>query len=153
LKFKFNLEKILTHRKNIENLAQKDFGEAQHLLNIEIEKINKMIRDVQDAQAERQQVTSTGGQVSGNLQQVHDFLIGQEIRINRQKETIKRHQSLVEEKRQILLNASKEYKIIEKLKEKRFHSFKQEANYREQVRADDLATMRFGRNKDGAGES
>lgn len=147
MKFRFNLERVLKHRKTIENQAQKDFQEAMAVLNEHIQKLELMRQQVHEAQLHRGDLSILGGRQGPGWQVTEEFLRGQEIRIKRQETVIEQAKAIVEEKREILLNAAKEYKIIESLKEKRFKAFKEEYNYREQVRADDLNVMRYKREK------
>jgi flagellar FliJ protein len=88
---------------------------------------------------------SEGGKTSPALIQVDDFLKGQDIRMDRQKERIKECESLVEKLREILRQKAIDYKIIEELKEKQFKEYKIEQRRREQKIADDMNLMRFRR--------
>lgn len=147
MKFRFNLERVMKHRKTVENQAQKDFQETLAALNVEIEKQQKMQEDLHEAQTYRGELAVLGGRQGPGWQSTHEYLKGQEIRIKRQAEVIAQCQARVEEKREILLYAAKEYKIIESLKDKKFKAFKEERNYREQVLTDDLNVMRYKREK------
>lgn len=148
MKFKFKLEKVLQHRKNLEDIAQKDFQEAMAALNAEINKLNEMISAVKKARDEAFKFQSEGGKSSSSLNQVHDFMMGQDLRIERQKEKIKEHESLVENLREILRQRAIDCKIISELKEKKRVEFITEKNKLEQKKSDEQNVMRFGRGEE-----
>jgi flagellar FliJ protein len=143
MKFRFALDRVLKHRKTVEDLAQRDFqlalaelhAEEDCLLFLENEK-----RKYYQISFEKQ---SQGGIQSSILGQISDFIRGQDKRIEFQKEKIKTCSAKVEELRQILLEKAKEYKIIKELKEKKRQSFVREKKQKEASLLDDQNTMRF----------
>lgn len=146
MKFKFPLQNVVKHRKIVEDLAQKDFLEAQAELNIEISKLEKMQQDLHDSHLRMGQLQMTGGHQGPALSQIHEFKKGQDVRIARQQHKIQEMEKLVEEKREILRQAALDYKIIEKLREKKFEEYKHERILTEQHEADEQSILRFGRN-------
>ena len=143
MKFKFNLQKVLEHRKTLENLAQKVFQEALYDLNVEIEKLNRLEIELRESYFKNQEYIDKGGVQASAWQQVHEFKLGQELKILRQKAVIQQHLQVVEQKRQELLATTKEFKIIEKLKEKKQKDFFDEMNYLEQKQIDEMTIMRY----------
>ncbi len=146
MKFKFPLQSVVKHRKIIEDLAQKDFMEAQAELNTEIEKLEKMQVDLHESHQRVGQLQKAGGHQGPALSQIHEFKKGQDVRIAKQQHKIQEFEKIVEEKREILRQAALDYKIIEKLKEKKFEEYKFERNTEEQNEADEQSILRFGRN-------
>ena len=149
MKFKFPLQKVMQHRKTLEDLAQKDFQLAQAELKRQLEILQQMHDSVSQARDAAFRQQSDGGKASAALTQVHDFLRGQDIRIERQKGKVKECESLVENLREILRQKAIDYKIIEELREKRLKEWKIDKNKREQKRADDISLMRFRRGDAG----
>jgi flagellar FliJ protein len=143
MKFKFPLEKVMQHRKMLEDLAQRDFQEAQNHLVEQQEKLRQMQSAAEEARSGAFRRQTEGGKASSALIQVDEFLKGQDIRIERQRERIKKCESLVENLREILREKAIEYKIIEELRDRRFQEFKIERRKIEQKRTDDLNLMRF----------
>ena len=150
MKFKFSLEKVLRHRKSLEDLAQKDFQEALAVLNQEKQKLEEMQRAVDSARNFSFTRQKGGGTAGSSLSQVHDFLTGQDVRMDRQKKKIEHQEKMVEELREILRNKALDYKIMEGLKEKKKLKFKEQAKKTEQKKADEMNVMRFQREKPGA---
>lgn len=145
MKFKFSLEKVLRHRHLQESLAQRDFLEAQNNLNTEIQKLKNMIQVKEDSLQQRNQLVQTTQTWSQSVEQINMFLQGQDLRIKRQNQRLTEFEKVVEDKREILKNASVEVKIVEKLKEKKFEEFKSELNRKEQNELDELSALRFSR--------
>lgn len=146
MKFKFPLESVVKHRKIKEDLAQKDFMEAQAQLNQELAQLEKMRQDMHEAHLRAAALEKLGGAQGPALGQIHEFKKGQVLRIERQKVRVQEVEKWVEDKREILRQAALEYKIIDKLKEKKFEEYKHERAIKEQQEADEQSVLRFGRN-------
>ena len=145
MKFRFPLQKVMQHRKTVEELAQRDFQEAMAVLNSENEKLENMQNQIIQARDRAFESQNQGGRAGPVLSQVHEFMAGQDIRIERQKEKIKEVQSLVENLREILREKAIEYKMIESLKERKLEKFKIEVRKKEQKQMDDTSLMRYRR--------
>ena len=76
-----------------------------------------------------------------------EYVDGQKILIERQKQVIREKQVVLEDKHGELVAASRDYKIIEKLKDKRLQAFKKKLALKEMKELDDLVTMQAGREK------
>jgi flagellar FliJ protein len=143
MKFKFPLQRVLRHRKTAEDLAQRDFQLAlaelksaeEFMAFLESEK-----KRYYEVQYKKQLM---GGKQGMFLDQISDFMLGQDVRIELQKENIKKYSAKVEEMRQILLEKSKEYKIIKELQEKKRKSFLSAEKRKEASILDEQNTMRF----------
>ncbi len=143
MKFKFPFENVLKHRKILEDLAQRDFQESLAVLNEEIQKLEKMKEEVHQARITAFERQSHGGSAAPALSQVHDFLKGQDVRIERQQNKVQEFQKGVENLREILRQKAIDYKIIESLKDTKRAEFKKESNAKEQKISDEVGTMRF----------
>lgn len=148
MKFRFPFDNIMNHRKTIENLAQREFVEAQNRVIEEENRLKLFEKSIADARLKAHAFELSGGNQSDSLQQIHEFIKGQEIRIQRQKHIIQLGNKLVEEKREILREKAIDYKIIEKLKEKKLEAFKKDQKTLDQKRVDDMVTARFKRGED-----
>lgn len=148
MKFKFPLQKVLEHRKIKENLAQKDFQEAVMLLNEAQTRLEQMIEAKSDAHVQAGHYANQGGAQGPALSQIHEFLKGQEVFIQRQRQKIQEIEKLVESKREILRQAAQEYKIMEKMRENKFEEYKSERLLTEQKEMDEQSILRFKAVKD-----
>ncbi len=143
MRFKFPLQKVLEHRKVIEDLAQKDFQEAMALLVKE----NKTLSERQDQMRIAydnifQAQHSQSGQTSAQLKQLNDFILGQKVRIERQRAKIQECEIRVEKLREILREKAVDYKIIERLRERKKTEFNEEVAKRDQKEMDEIAILR-----------
>ena len=143
MKFKFPLKTVMRQRKIIEELAQKEFQNAQAELQAEISKLKFFEEQVTQTHINSYEVQMGAGHVAGALKSNYEFLKGQDVRIERQRAKVQEVEKLVEAKREILRHAVVEYKIIEKLKEKKWEEFKQEYSNEEQKEMDEQSILRF----------
>ncbi|UXR64262.1 flagellar export protein FliJ [Bdellovibrio bacteriovorus] len=143
MKFKFPLQKVLEHRKIKENLAQKDFQEVVTLLNEEQARLDAMLGQVQSAHSQAGSLSQQGGAQGPALSQIHEFLKGQDIRIQRQRQKVQEIEKLVESKREILRQAALEYKIMEKMRENKFEEYRAERLSNDQKEMDEQSILRF----------
>ena len=157
-RFKFNLEKVLELRQHSEQEAKNELGKAISILN-EIEN-NIIINGVKKNDAVRERfecinmagkdgtgadnnaVTEgdAGADTSGVLSmQIWDsYILRLEQEAERLEEQAAKAEKVVEEKRSLYLEASRELKVIEKLKEKRQKEYRKEMFTAETREMDDI---------------
>jgi flagellar FliJ protein len=145
MRFKFSLEKVLNHRKIQEDLAQKEFLDAQINLNKEIDKKLVLIEQKENSIKQRRQSIQSNQSWVSEVEQINLFLIGQDIRISQQNQRLLEFEKIVEEKREILRKAMIEVKIMDKLKEKKYEEFKKSELTKEQNELDELSVLRFSK--------
>ena len=143
MKFKFSLDRVLKHRKTLEDIAQRDFQLALAELKKEEVNLENLIAEKNKCYQITFEKQSHGGNAGTALSQIHEFMKGQDIRIARQKKKIEECNSKVEELREILLEKAKEYKIISELQDRKRQQFVKEHNKKEALRLDDMNIMRF----------
>ncbi len=147
MKFKFSLEKVLKHRHVVVDLAKRDFMAAQSKY-FEAEKAKEdMIQEKNLQISERSKIVSTQKNWQELVGQINFFLAGQDLRIARQNESLKKLEKEVEFYREILLKALTEARMIERLKEKKKAEFIELYNETEGKELDEIATLRFARNE------
>lgn len=145
MKFKFSLEKVLNHRNLQVDLARRDFIQAQNNLS-EAENIcNNMILEKEKNILYRSELVESKTHWQEHVQQINLYLQGQDLRIARQNESLKKLKKEVESYREILLKAQTEAKMIEKLKEKKKEEFIKVYNENERKELDEISTLRFAR--------
>lgn len=143
MKFKFSLEKVLAHRKVVENLAQKDFQDALSAFSQAEKQLENMQTQIQAAQMSTMDLMQKGGNPGPALIQVEEFVRGQKILIQMHREKLQSLEKLVEDKREILRQAALDYKIIEKMRENKFEEYKQTRLKNDQKEMDEQAILRF----------
>ncbi len=143
MKFKFSLEKVLAHRKVVENLAQKDFQEALANYSQEEKKLKSMENQISMAHARVDSLVKQGGHQGPALVQIDEFIKGQKVLIEIQKEKLQGLEKLVEDKREILRQAALDYKIMEKMRENKFAEYRETRLKNDQKEMDEQAIFRF----------
>ena len=144
-KFNFSLDKVLKHRRMQADLAQKDFLEAQRNHDFEVEQLEQMIATKEAAKQQRVDVVQQTQSWSATVDQINQYLTGQDVRIQNQDQRLLELKKVVEAKRQILQEALTAAKIIEKLRETKKAEFFQEVAKAEQQETDEMSVMRFAK--------
>lgn len=144
MKFQFRLQKLLEARKIGQDVAQKDFQLALSDLQKEEQNL-KALDQLRSESYERSGVLQSQGGVDAGreLQEIYEFQQGLAQRRVLHVEKLKQAEDLVEKKREILRQATIEYKMIMRLREKELQDFIQEVKNLEQKESDEIATLRF----------
>ena len=145
MKFKFRLQSIMEVRKTEVDLAQRDFHEAKSRETKEENRLLSMKELITQAIQSRYDIQKAGGVVGENLQSIQTFIRGQKIRVQTQEKILNGLQKITEDKRLILVEAMKNLKTLETLREKRLDDFKRALKKREIKQLDELIVMGHGR--------
>jgi flagellar FliJ protein len=140
-KFKFRLQSVLDHRKAIEDKLLGELGELRVKEQEELKILDDMVR-------EREAIWTrmAGGEFSPTkLKDVDAYAtaLGDDIAV--QELTLESVRNQIEAKIAEIVEASKERKLIEKLREKHLQEYEQEMLTLEQKVMDDAASVRFSR--------
>jgi len=137
-RFQVRLQKVLEARISLEDQAKREFGDAQRKLHEEklvLEDLFAVTDSFRIEMAVRRREGSTVRQFRDDLQQ--DWM--NKRRISDQKHRIKKSEEMVEKKRQKLVQAMKDRKVMEKLREKHYDEFVKDVRLEEMKFADDIA--------------
>lgn len=144
-KFKFSLDKVLTHRQIQVDLAKKEFIDAENLLDNELKNLQNMLNQKQSALNQRTLAIQGSMSWANSVDQINIFLTGQDLRIKKQNERLLECRKVVESKREILQEALTAAKMIERLREKKKVQYFQEVLKNEQKEIDELSVIRFSK--------
>ena len=143
MKFVFELEKILGHKRTVENVKARDWADAQALVDEALKELDKMYEQI-DESRKLSSTRETSGQARGfELGQIDAFIQGHKIRIDQFRQKVRQLMSVAEEKHEALIVAARDRKTFEKLKEKRFEEFKLKRKKHELKEMDELVVTRF----------
>jgi flagellar FliJ protein len=145
-KFVFNLEPLYDYRQRIEELSQKEFAEVNLLLSAEEKRISEMNELYGNASLEMDALKEKGAGVH-DVEMHHQYLEGLKRHIKAQEASIGQLRNLVEKKRAELIDASRNRKVIEIMKERSLNAHNLKENKLEQKEADDLTSARQRRNR------
>ncbi|MEW6667037.1 MAG: flagellar export protein FliJ [Thermodesulfobacteriota bacterium] len=142
--FKFRYESLLSYRGHLKEKAEIELGKAQaHLSRARqlLERYETLMQEARESLDRGMTATMTSEEVVTYA----DYLGGLKRRISAQRLEVTRCEKVVAEKRKVLLAKSKEYRIIEKLKEKDFQKWNRRELLLEQKKMNEVAVVRFGR--------
>lgn len=142
MKFKFQLDPLLKFRKVQEEEAMREYSEAQDILEMALHDLEALYNTIDQAMADIEEIVRNGGLTKEKQAFLDEYIKGQKIKIERQRVVVREKKQIAEEKYEVFLEATKEYKVIEKLKENRRVVFKKEMKKKEQKVVDDLVVMR-----------
>lgn len=149
MSYEFSLEVVLEHRRKLENEARRRWVEAQSLVDQAIAELNVMYDQVDAARASNLETERSGGTTAARLVANDNFIAGQKFRIEAQRMKIRDLKMTADELQEAMVEAAKETKTLEKLKERGFEEWKKERRKREMKETDELVILRH---KPGANE-
>lgn len=150
MKFEFSFEKLLDHKKTLEDVAKRNWAEKKALLDAELEKLDQMYQLIDDSRKRAMDLAITGGAQGPMLVGIDEFINGQKIRIERHRSQIRELMAEVERLHELLVEAAKERKTLEKLRERKLEEFRLLRRKKEAKEIDELVVTRFGKNLDGS---
>lgn len=137
--FKFRLQKILEHRETLENIKKGEFAKAQAKLSLEIEKLEQLKISRQNISREKQEKSQTSTTMN-ELQKYNNYLIDLDRMMVLQTETINTAREKVDIAREELIEATKDKKIIEKLRIRDYQEFLYEEKIKEEKANDQFVS-------------
>ncbi len=143
MKFKFKFQKLLDHRRALENVARREWLEAKAAVDKARAELQDMYAQIDAARMRASQIEKEGGARGGELVQIDEFISGQYIRIERHRAAMRPLIEEEERKHENLVAAARERKTIEKLLERHYEDFRLKRKKQELKSIDDLVVMRF----------
>lgn len=140
-KFVFPLETLLRVRRQHEDVAKRDFALALGRQSRAEEAVREIDRRTAEARAELAALQKGSVDV-GKIVSYYRFLSGQEVRRRGALEELKKLEKATETERSKLVEARREKRVVEILKEKHYKRYLQEEDKREQKEIDDVVSTR-----------
>ena len=145
MKFAFAFEKLLEIRARIEDVARGEFANADEALRVAKTQLEELFSAIDTARMRASSLEREGGCHSTALAQIGDFIKGQAVRIEQQRDRIRQAMAVAERAQAALVEAAKDRKTLEKLRERRLNESKAAAKKLELRQADELTTTRHKR--------
>ncbi|MFH1491014.1 MAG: flagellar export protein FliJ [Pseudomonadota bacterium] len=142
--FKFRYEAVLAYRGHTREKAEIALAGAQEKLRKALELLNHYERSLQQARRSLE-ISVASGMASGELRSRSEYITGLGKKIEGQIRHVAVCEKAVGEKTDELLAKTKEYKVIEKLREKDFQKWKHQQHRQEQKWMDEVGVTRHGR--------
>jgi flagellar FliJ protein len=142
-KFKFAFDKLLDHKRTLEDVARREYFDAQRLVDLAKEELEEMYKRIDESRVRAHDIETAGGRQAPTLSQIDEFINLQKIRIERHRLKIRELNAVAEQKQELLIEAAKERKTLEKLREKRMEEYDLQAKLAEMKEVDELVVTRF----------
>ena len=144
--FVFNLQQVLEHRKNIEEIALKEFSNA--LLKLNAERITMMSLIEKGKLLTRQWKDLVGQPTKiGDLSVYAEYIQCVQQSLRDQVMVVNAAEAETQTRREALLSVVKERKILETLKEKRRLAYEADCAAQERKELDEVAILKFKRER------
>ncbi|MEN6521595.1 MAG: flagellar export protein FliJ [Armatimonadota bacterium] len=144
-KFKFNLQRVLDYRQTIEDTLLAELAAIQAEHERELVKLEGMKHELSRFREKMKVELSQGSadeikEAYNYLQQLTRQVLNQQLVVSKVKE--KKDQKTLE-----VVDAAKDRKALERLKEYKVAEHRKEADRQEQKFLDEIASIRFGRTR------
>jgi len=139
--FKFRYESLLVYRNYLKEKAEMDLARAIRELKMCEQTLEDMVQDRVRAAA-RLDMDLGSPMDAGVMRSTIDYLSDMADKIRAQTDQVINREKAVRQERQHLLSKTKEYKIMENLKERDRGKWKMEQERKERIRLNEIAVLR-----------
>lgn len=139
--YQFSMNKILDWRQDQEEEARNKLRDLKDQLHREKQYLNQLL---QESRKVKNESLFSSGIDSYKRHDLYKELI--DNKIIQQKQKVEKAQKAVEVGNELLLQAHKDKKVMEKLEEKEREKFNEFQKKEEQKQLDELSTLQYGRN-------
>lgn len=141
--FRFQFQSILDLKLRLEDLKKAKLGEVTEILNSEMEKLDILITEKKN-QFKLMKEKRDIGFTPKELISYNNYMERLKKSISIQEKVVEKARENVEKARIELVNAAKERKMFETLKEKKMEEYWEEYYRKEQITLDEIASYRHG---------
>ena len=142
--YKFRFEALLSYRRHLKEMTEVELSLEQHRLKKSRDHLNSIREDL--LETSKDLAKGLKGKLPSHLiKNYSEYISAQKIRITLQEIEILKSTEKVEEKREELLEKTKQHKVIEKLKEKDIQKWKRQQLIMEQQEISETAIIRHGK--------
>ena len=150
-KFKFRLASLLSIKEKMEQLKKNEYAEALAIVNKLLLKKTELLEEIERNLNIWQNQLQNGAKPNEIIQYNH-YVELVKVNVKKTEEEIINAQEMAEKKRLLLVEAMKERKMLENLKEKDYNEFRIEETKEEQKFLDEIASYKTaGGEQDGDG--
>lgn len=136
--YKFSMENILKWREDIERNNMEDLASIQNQLRSQKARKTDLLREKEDIKSSKLRYRDISQLKYENL-----YMEKIEEKIKSQDKLIRDTKNKLEDVRQDFIEAQKDRKIMEKLKERDMEAYRQEVNKKEQKELDELTILKY----------
>jgi flagellar FliJ protein len=147
--FRFSLRKLLRLKEQIEDSVKNDLGIAIRALEYEKERLASIDAEISALNDEFRKAC-TGSIRTEKIKEIKAYLEVRHDDRKRQAAVVKNCEENVDKIREKLVNAMKERKVLENLREREFEKFRQQEGRDEQKLTDELVSYKESVKKDNS---
>jgi flagellar FliJ protein len=142
--FHFRYESLLNYRQHLKEKAEVDLARARQRLRQSMEALEAYEEGLKQTREALEQ-NLKDSLPSHELQNYSDYFINLEERIGLAEMEVVDHERTVRQKMQVLLSKTKDFKAIEKLKEKDLKKWNHQQHINELKRLNEIGVIRHGK--------
>lgn len=142
-KKRFELQQVLSYRTEVEKLRSQEYAAAKHDLDAASTRLQQ---GQQEAEQLAQEFCGRQQEIDSiyEMQLYADFFARKREELKVQQERVALLDRVLEGRRSDLLEASKEKKVMERLKDKQNQAFRREQNHKDDLQLDEIAIQKSG---------
>ena len=144
VKKQFEMQQVLNYRAELEKMRKQEFASAKQELDAACDVFDQQKKEAEQIAEEfcgrQQQMDSIF-----EMQLYADFFARKREELKDQQQRIEMLDRVLEDRRGDLMQATKDRKIMEQLKEKQKEAFRREIAHKEGLLLDEIATQKKGR--------
>ena len=143
-KKQFDLHQVLSYRTDVEKVRRQEFAVAKRDLE---DACDQLAQEQDELKALNKEFSELHGQFESivDLQMYNDFFTRKKEEIKQQQGRVDELGQLMDERREQMVLATKDKKVLEALKEKKDLAFKQEQQQKERDFLDEISVQKKGR--------
>jgi flagellar FliJ protein len=142
----FELEQVLKYRLEVERMRKHEFAAAKQDLEQAGEELKQQEAEAEDISRQFCEQHADLNCIE-DIRRYSDFFARKREDIKKKQEQLEELERIMDERREVLLDATKEKKVLESLKEKKAQERKKESNLKEQAFMDEIAIQKQGDTK------
>lgn len=142
----FELEQVLKYRLEVERMRKHEFAAAKQDMEQAGEELKQQEAEVDNVSRQFCEQHSDMNCIE-DIRRYSDFFARKREDIKKKQEQLEQLERIMDERREVLLDATKEKKVLESLKEKKAQERKKESNLKEQAFMDEIAIQKQGDTK------
>lgn len=137
----FELEQVLRYRLDVERLRKQEFATAKQGFENAYE---RLVREEQQASTVSNEFSERQCELDSieEIRRYADYFARKRSEIKTQKKRVAQLGHVLNERREVLLDATKDKKVLESLKERKEFEFRQEMDKKEQAFMDEIAIQK-----------
>jgi flagellar protein FliJ len=139
----FELEQVLKYRLEMERMRKHEFAAAKQDVELVNEQLKQEETEVRDLSNQFCECHADLNNIE-DIRRYSDFFARKRDDFKKKQEELDQLERVLDERREVLLDATKDKKVLESLKEKKAQEHRKETDLKEQAFMDEIAIQKQG---------